>query len=494
MHSPSLPSLVASPLGSPTSSSLSGGRSRLSSLASSIAEREIGSPWWSSNSGSAESGFTESNTRASASSGPPPSASSGWQAPGEDERDRKRRRSDGPPSTRDAEESARLKWQAQSRNASFPMSSISVPASPASYMHGNASTSRQEPIALPPSPAHTSRRDSYFNPAHLHRPFAELSATDRRSSTSMHPPPVQPVPATQWTSHHPAYIPQQSYPVSDTRRGSVTPRDQSLPPAPESWRPPQLRDPWRGRHSEPEIEHRARRASGPAGAYEFTSRRGSDGSHEDRRMSVPQPARHFYQTLDHEQSPVVRRSSAASSIYSDDRRMSQPKAVWPRRDSGDSVMSSRSKHEVDLGSESDDSYRHDRNRKRERHARDDSVDHSSSGSTIGGRGMPTSGMDVLAESARRAAAAEGYSHPRGESMGVSRPVSPNKAAGPKYSCGHCGKVFSRPSSLRIHTYSREFSVSPHVADLRHWRAAICLPRTQLWTILLGASEFIHLLY
>jgi hypothetical protein len=470
MHSPSLPSLVASPLGSPTSSSLSGGRSRLSSLASSIAEREAGSPWWSSNSGSTESGFTEGNTRGSVSFGPPPSASSGWQAPGEDERDRKRRRSDGPPALRDPEESARLKWQAQSRNASFPMSSsISGSASPATYLPGNASTSRQEPMALPPSPAYTTRRDSYFNPAHLHRPFAELSANDRRTSTSMHPPPIQSIPSTQWTSQHPAYIPQQSYPVSDTRRGSTTPRDQSLPPAPDSWRPPQLRDPWRARHSEPELDHRARRASGPAGAYEFTSRRGSDGSHEDRRMSVPQPARHFYQTLDHEQSPVVRRSSAASSIYSEqDRRSSLPKSSWPRRDSGDSVMSSRSKHEVDLGSESDDSYRHDRNRKRERHARDESVDHSSSGSTIGGRGMATSGMDVLAESARRAAAAEGYAHPRGDSLSMSRPVSPSKAAGPKYSCGHCGKVFSRPSSLRIHTYSRECFLFSSIADIRHW--------------------------
>ena len=60
------------------------------------------------------------------------------------------------------------------------------------------------------------------------------------------------------------------------------------------------------------------------------------------------------------------------------------------------------------------------------------------------------GMEVLAESARRvseAAAEEEDSPPKG--------LAGLAGAGPKYACAYCAKTFSRPSSLRIHTYSRE---------------------------------------
>lgn len=62
------------------------------------------------------------------------------------------------------------------------------------------------------------------------------------------------------------------------------------------------------------------------------------------------------------------------------------------------------------------------------------------------------GMEVLAESAsaRRvseAAAEEEDSPPKG--------MAGLTGAGPKYACAFCAKTFSRPSSLRIHTYSRE---------------------------------------
>lgn len=66
-------------------------------------------------------------------------------------------------------------------------------------------------------------------------------------------------------------------------------------------------------------------------------------------------------------------------------------------------------------------------------------------------------MDVLAESARRASELiDGKDEDR------DREASPGRGMpGPKYACAYCSKTFSRPSSLRIHTYSREFLYSRH---------------------------------
>lgn len=70
-------------------------------------------------------------------------------------------------------------------------------------------------------------------------------------------------------------------------------------------------------------------------------------------------------------------------------------------------------------------------------------------------GNPMGGMDVLAESARRVSEEEG--HRRGSMTMDEREDSPKAGGpgGPKYQCAYCSKTFSRPSSLRIHTYSRE---------------------------------------
>lgn len=71
---------------------------------------------------------------------------------------------------------------------------------------------------------------------------------------------------------------------------------------------------------------------------------------------------------------------------------------------------------------------------------------------------PMGGMDVLAESARRVSEEETR---RGSGMMMddrNREDSPKGGGGPggpKYQCAYCTKTFSRPSSLRIHTYSRE---------------------------------------
>jgi hypothetical protein len=75
------------------------------------------------------------------------------------------------------------------------------------------------------------------------------------------------------------------------------------------------------------------------------------------------------------------------------------------------------------------------------------------------------GMDVLAESASRLQEAEREEDAELIKGGIIiQPTQPG--AGPKYACAYCAKTFSRPSSLRIHTYSRESIVGCGRESLR----------------------------
>ncbi len=99
----------------------------------------------------------------------------------------------------------------------------------------------------------------------------------------------------------------------------------------------------------------------------------------------------------------------------------------------------------------EDTIPHTRGRKRPAGARD------AEDGDVDMKDPAMSGMEILAESARR------LSEEERKVDGVeSRDPSPSKAGagagGPKYLCAFCAKTFSRPSSLRIHTYSREFNL------------------------------------
>ncbi|BEI91899.1 uncharacterized protein CcaverHIS019_0407190 [Cutaneotrichosporon cavernicola] len=383
--------LSTSTLDSPTSRT-----SRFSSMTSSTAD----SPgWWAPDDRS--SGFSRSSSF-SARGGEP---------------DYKRRRSDLPPIPPDADETARLKWQAQSRNASYP-ATLSGSASgsgggggglrgmlyPPPTMRGSISgtplTSRMSPDLM--FDHHASSRSSPMT-GPLSSKFADLHAGER-SPPSEAPTPLR---ARSPTDRRLSLFPRPENTPGGPPHPSAQPGQRlSLtgPPSPEPTAPAPRRS---------SLAEQIMVQSGDA--------------------TLAQSGRLFNHDTPHDRDVpyIARRESTESNISATfaNHLIQEPESVAPVRDRRAALVAPLpGARRPSFGLVSEDEPE-----------------------TKGDPGMR--GMEVLAESARRVADAE-----RKDSMEDDQPAgSPAKPSGgptgPKYPCQYCKKAFTRPSSLRIHTYS-----------------------------------------
>ncbi|WVQ77215.1 hypothetical protein IAR50_006898 [Cryptococcus sp. DSM 104548] len=514
-QSPSLPSLVPNSPTSP-STAASGRTSRFSSLTSSSAAAEPSAPapapaavqgpgWWR----------PEFNGNPFA---PAPSFRSNTLTRTlQDEHDTKRRRSDGPlPSVVDNEEHARLKWQAQSRNASFPSASpsgSSGPTTPTNWQ-GRASASLQPAPApvggaggagvsaamsrsslsgrsgsdggvSPPLSRRTSprSRNGSLVSGQLASHFADLSANSPRGSLSapssaaerrlsVHPPPFLGTERRASSLLRPLSTPDSEKPLGSSLALSIPNISRPSSAASEALLRPS--------HTQPSTP-------APAPAPESEVRR-SSLSDMIRAQSGDDVAMKEGKYLA-ERSPLsdpVLRTSPQSVFLPLPVPSGEGGVGGGRRESTESISSGTANPGISLDAERTFS---GRGKKRSVEERDDpmsmsadsAVSGSGSGSGSGDPGMR--GMEVLAEEALRAAQEEeGKRASNGEASGSGEEEegdedmeeerdSPGKApgslglgsgagvgggsgmGGPKYTCSYCAKSFSRPSSLKIHTHS-----------------------------------------
>jgi hypothetical protein len=376
-----------------------------------------------------------------------------------DEHDNKRRRSDQPRSAYDAEEAARLRWQAQSRNASFPVSgSMSAgsgvglrgllhPHSAASAAMSRGSVSASGGMT-PISPVVETRRPSAAPRSasvvggQLAQSFADLSARDRNSPMMEMPPPS--------LHGQPPDRRSSMFPLEDARSmPGPLPHMSMTPPPPQ-----------------PIGESASMSAMSSA-----TSRPPSTGPEPLRRGSLtrpptPEPPRSVPRRSS--LTEIIRAKSgdvdtlatlrSREAIAMDKSSLSEPGglAPWPaRRESAESIKSAPG---ISLNSDGEGGGAGGAASMRGRKRPSDDRSHLDEDVEMAGDpGMR--GMEVLAESARRVAEEE-----RKTVGSEEREGSPGKGPGPKYTCAYCAKTFSRPSSLRIHTYSRECvaSLSTHM--------------------------------
>ncbi|KLT44217.1 hypothetical protein CC85DRAFT_300650 [Cutaneotrichosporon oleaginosum] len=403
---------TTSPLDSPTSRT-----SRFSSLTSSAADSQ---GWWAPDDRS--SGFSRSSSF-SARGGEP---------------DFKRRRSDLPPIPPDADEIARLKWQAQSRNASYP---ATLPGGASNSVGGGGGGGLRAMLYPPPT-----MRGSISGTPLASSPMSPDSPFDHHAS-SRSSPMTGPL-SRKFADLHAGERSPPSEASTPLRARSPTDRRPSLFPRPS------LSNESVGQLSNRETPSGAPRSAGEPG----------------QRLSLTRPP------SPEPTAPVPRRSSLAEQIMvkSGDVALAQSGRLFTpdiqhdrdvpyigRRESTESIMSNTSASFVNhlIAEPERTGSAHGRDRRSalvapvSGGARRPSFGPVSEDEpeTNGDPGMR--GMEVLAESARRVADAE-----RKDSMEDDQPAgSPARASGgstgPKYPCQYCKKAFTRPSSLRIHTYS-----------------------------------------
>lgn len=388
---------------------------------SAISDSQFG--WW---------GGEFERERGSVSSAPPTGPSRAHSFPSAgfiDDHDAKRRRSDQPPSARDSEETARLRWQAQNRNASYPISaSISAAGSGLrSLIHPPHSSSMSRgSLSAAPGIGGASFDDGQMRPpapprsasiigGQLAKSFADLSAADRaRGSISRSP------------SMAPPAIPQSD------RRTSLFPSGPLTSSAPLEGRslPSPIPDGIRHTPTPHEPDFTRKAVTRPSSPERTLARRSSLTemimAQSGDAMGAPRGVAH--------------RLTAADM---DKPSLSEPGLPWSRRESGDSASG------VYLNSDTESLSGTVSGRGRKRSGQGLGDEHPEDGMR---------GMEVLAESAQRAADDDGLDE---------RDSSPGRSGGPKYTCSFCAKTFSRPSSLRIHTYSREFSLIEQTLEEYH---------------------------
>ncbi|WWC61660.1 uncharacterized protein I303_104244 [Kwoniella dejecticola CBS 10117] len=469
-QSPSLPSLISnSPSGSPSSARTS----RYSSMASSaVPENSAG--WWAPEFERGAGSFFQPSPQRSTSYPTIPYVA--------DQNDQKRRRSDGPPALRDAEESARLRWQAQSRNASYPMASSPQPPS-AGPSHSNGSSSglrsllhppqassaavsasmsrssfsgstnggRLSPAledeTLPPSrrPSQASRNPSLVG-GQLAGHFASLTANERNNSISNDmPPPLQTAPPERRASQ---MLPPPLTAIEDNRLlPPPSSLSRSVSPAADTFRRQSLTRP-----SSPDsaVRPEIRRAS----LTEIIKQKSGD---------MPSPANRFGAHGPPDLSIATSVAMDKSSMSEPALSMNQHHAIlsappWSnRRESTDSM---KSNHEPVDGQGPLLSLR---GRKRSvadtrqgRSGLEDDAD-TEMGNDPGMRGMEVLLAAAAVEEERKVRRSSEEDSMDEDGNFKSNASTPNANGGanggPKYTCAFCAKTFSRPSSLRIHTYS-----------------------------------------
>ncbi|KAL1405392.1 hypothetical protein Q8F55_009023 [Vanrija albida] len=431
---------ATSPLGSPTSRT-----SRFSSFASSVAEGNQG--WWAPEERSHSfSGYPQQPSR---------SGSFSARVVDDDGPDVKRRRSDLAPTLPDADEVARLKWQAQSRNASYPATgSMSTGSSGLRSMlypppsGGNSRGSVSGPLSSPLSPPIESPFQQHYNQSRqgsltgpLARSFADLSASERSPSQTVIPRTSSPSPLERRPSLYSRNSqPNESIPQLPSRRTSLAtlpsasianaepPQRGALtrPPSPE----PSARPPRRSSLAELIMAKSGDDIAIAKGGRFFTPPMTSATAPE-RTPEQPQQQAHQQLSAPTNPSWLTRREStdsvrSSSSMPGHANDHSGPSVARRRSAIGPSVSGPDARRSFAL-------------------EEDELADPKSD------PGMR--GMEVLAESARRVADAERKDSSEDRDASPSKPSSGGPSSGPKYACQYCAKTFSRPSSLRIHTYS-----------------------------------------